>query len=200
MQLIIDNSVGKYDKLSYVKLIIKVLREYNIKYKRVNKIINIDKIKSKIKGIIITGSSLKLSKYKNIYNIIFNLYYINEIRVPIYGVCYGCQLLNLIYGGELNDNKEYICGEYEFYKYKMGNELIRSIKSKRYRYCFSDKIEANKDVGVFSSIKVKDEIIETGFVFEKGRVYGTLFHPECKKETYKIYNNFNDICNNYKIY
>jgi len=91
-----------------------------------------------------------------------------------------------------------MCQDYEFYKYKMDNELMKTIKSKKYSYCFSDKIKVNKEVKVFSSIKVKDEIIETGFVFEKGRVYGTLFHPECKKETYKIYSNFNDICNNYK--
>ena len=199
MILIIDNSIGKDDKLSYTKLIIKVLKKYNIDYKRVNKIINIDKIKCKIKGIIITGSSLKLSEEKSISKFLFNLYYINELKVPIYGICFGCQLLNLIYGGKLKDNKKYICKDYKFYNYNSDNKLMKDVKrTEKFSYCFSDKIKADKRVKVFSSIKVKDEIIETGFIFEKGIVYGTLFHPECHMETYKIYNNFNDICNNYK--
>ena len=88
MLLILDNSVGKDDKLSYVKLIINVLKKYNINYKKVNKVINIDKIKSNIKGIIITGSSLKLSEETSITKFLFNLYYINELRVPIYGICF----------------------------------------------------------------------------------------------------------------
>ena len=88
---------------------------------------------------------------------------------------------------------------YEFYKYKSDNELMKYVKkNEKFSYCFSDKIIANKRVKVFSSIKVKDEIIGTGFIFEKDRVYGTLFHPECQTKTDIIYKNFNDICNNYK--
>jgi len=88
---------------------------------------------------------------------------------------------------------------YKLFKYNLENELMNGIKTKEYSYFFSDKVLCNNKLNVFSTIKIKNEVIDTGFVFEKGRVYGTLFHPECKIETYQIYNNFNVICNNYKF-
>ena len=62
MILILDNGITKDDKLSYTKHVIESMKRYKIDYKLVNKIQNIDDIKDKIKGIIITGSSMKLSK------------------------------------------------------------------------------------------------------------------------------------------
>jgi hypothetical protein len=74
MIIILDNSVDSNDKLSYISLIINVLKKYKIEYIRIDKIINIGKIKNKIKGIIITGSSLKLSKERCIDKLLFNMY------------------------------------------------------------------------------------------------------------------------------
>jgi hypothetical protein len=62
MILLLDNSISKNDELSYINLIIKTLKKYKINYIKVNKIQNIDSIIDKIKGIIISGSSIKLSK------------------------------------------------------------------------------------------------------------------------------------------
>ena len=73
----------------------------------INKIQNIDDIIDKIKGIIISGSGIKLSKQskkEDLYKCSFNFYYINKLNVPIYGICFGCQLLNILFDGELMNN------------------------------------------------------------------------------------------------
>ena len=202
MLLILDNSISTNDELSYIKLIIKLLKKYKIEYKKVNKIQNIDSIINKIKGIIITGSSLKLSKISqkgnfNLYS--FNLYYINKLNVPVYGICFGCQLLNIIYGGKLKDNKKYLCNDHEFNKYNKNHKLLKGIETTKFKYCFSDIVIPNKKlpVHVFSSIIIDGKIIETGFEFEKNKVFGSLFHSECYENTDFIYVNFYELCKKY---
>lgn len=62
MLLVLDNSVTKDDNLSYADNMIDVLDKYKIKCIRVNKIQSLGNMEDKIKGIILTGSSMKLSK------------------------------------------------------------------------------------------------------------------------------------------
>ena len=110
MILILNNSVSKNDPLSYNNKIKSALKKLNIPHISVSKIKNINL--SKILGIIITGSSIKLSresKKGNFYKYAFNIYYLSKLKVPVLGMCFGCQLLNIIYGGSLIDNKKYIC-------------------------------------------------------------------------------------------
>lgn len=199
MLLILDNRATIDDKLSYINLILKTLKKYKIEYKVVNKVQNIDTIKDKIKGIIITGSSMKLSKGAEFNKYSFNIYYISKLNVPIYGICFGCQLLNIIYGGILKDNKKYICDDYNFYKYNIESPLLKGIKEKIFKHNFSDIVIPSKkiDIKVFSSIIINNKIIDTGFEFEKDRVWGSLFHPEYYEETDKIFVNFYELC---KIY
>jgi gamma-glutamyl-gamma-aminobutyrate hydrolase PuuD len=201
MILLLDNSISKNDELSYINLIIKTLKKYKINYIKVNKIQNIDNIIDKIKGIIISGSSMKLSKQskkENLYKCSFNFYYINKLQVPIYGICFGCQLLNILYDGELIDNTNYLCNIYNFYNYNSKFPLLKDIKTTNFSYCFSDIVIPNKKINtIFSSTIINGKIIETGFEFEKNRVFGTLFHPECQENTDIVYFNFYELCKKY---
>lgn len=202
MILLLDNGTTKDDKLSYTNHIVKSLNQQKITYLKVNTIRNIDKILHKIKGIIITGSSLKLSKLSKTGHFdkySFNMYYISRLNVPIYGICFGCQLLNIIYGGELKDNKKYLCDDYDFYKYNPNCPLFNGSTHVNYTYCFSDLVIPNKKMGVtvFSSTQIDGKLLDTGFEFEKGRVFGSLFHPECRRDTEFVYSNFYEFCKKY---
>jgi anthranilate/para-aminobenzoate synthase component II len=165
-----------------------------------NKIKNIDKIKNKVKGIIMTGSSLKLTKNISFDNYSFNFYYISKFDVPVYGLCFGCQLLNLMYGGTLKDNKKYICRDVTFHKYDSTHILLKNITTDDYWYCFSDIVIPNKKipVTVFATISVNNKILGCGFEFEKNKVFGSLFHPEYYSNTPIIISNFYDLCKKYK--
>jgi len=203
MLLILDNGITKDDKLSYTKHIITAMKKYKIDYIVVNKIQNIDEFKNKIKGIIITGSSLKLSKLSkkgNFEKYSFNIYYLSRFNVPLYGMCFGCQLLNIIYGGELKDNKKYICKDIDFYKYDTKCKLLKNIDTINFRYCFSDIVIPNNkiDINIFSYIVINNKKIGCGFEYEKNKVYGTLFHPEYYDDTQIIFKNFYELCTKYK--
>jgi len=202
MLLILDNRVTANDNLAFTKELMNTLDMYNIPYLNVNSVQEIDK--SRIKGIIITGSSLKLSQLEKngeFSDYGFNLYYLSILKVPVFGVCYGCQLLNILYGGKLIDNKKIICNDIDFYQFKNINHFFDHINNKTFRYCFSDLVVPSKklDIGVFASIKVKNKILDCGFIFEKGRVFGSLFHPEFYPETTgAFYKNFYGFCKKYK--
>jgi len=196
MLLILDNSTKKDDTLSFTKKIIKTIKNYKIPNKVVNKIQNIDDIEKKIKGIIITGSSLKLSKKEHFEKFSFIIYYLNKLHVPVYGICFGCQFLNVIYGGTLKDNKKFICEDIDFSDYDAKCPLLKNTTPTKFHYCFSDIVIPNKktDVRVIASILYNNKKIDCGFEFEKNRVYGSMFHPEYYENTQIVLKNFYEIC------
>jgi GMP synthase-like glutamine amidotransferase len=200
MILVLDNKSNKEDNLAYNSQIKKALKSLNIPYIIVDKIKLIDL--SKIKGVIISGSSLKLSKISKKGSFIdydFNFYYLSKLDVPIIGMCFGCQLLNILYGGTLEDNKKYICEDISFLKYDKEYPLFKDLTTINFGYCFSDIVIPPKNMGVkkFASIKYNNKLYNVAFEFEKNKVFGTLFHPEIKTDTYIIFKNFYDICKKY---
>jgi len=202
MLLILDNRVTANDNLAFTKELVETLKLYNIPHLVVNSVQEIDK--NKIKGIVITGSSLKLSQLEKtgeFQDYGFNFYYLSILQVPVFGICFGCQLLNILYGGKLIDNKKFICDDIPFHEFKNINSFFNHINIKTFHYCFSDIVVPSKklDIDIFASIKFKTRIIDCGFIFEKGRVFGSLFHPEFYPETTgKFYKNFYDFCKKYK--
>ena len=204
MLLILDNGISKDDKLSYTKNLIASLNNLKIDYIIVNKIQDIDHVKNKIKGIIITGSSMKLSKLSkkgSFEKYSFNIYYMNKFDVPVYGLCFGCQLLNIIYGGKLKDNIKYVCKDIDFQDYDNKCPLLKNIKIINFGYCFSDIVIPNKNLNihVFASIIINNnKKIGCGFEFEKNKIYGSLFHQELYNHTQVLFKNFYDICKKYQ--
>jgi len=202
MLLILDNRATTNDNLAFTKEIMNSLELYNIPYIVVNSVQEIDK--SKIKGIIITGSSLKvvqMQKTGEFTDYGFNLYYLSILKVPVFGICFGCQLLNILYGGKIIDNKKFICDDIDFHEFKNINHFFDKINTRTFRYCFSEILVPSKnlDIGVFASIKVNNKKVDCGFIFEKGRIFGSLFHPEFYPETTGLfYKNFYDFCKKYK--
>ncbi len=202
MLLILDNKKNKNDKLAYIDELSKALNKLRIPFISVTKIDNNIKL-HEITGVIISGSSIRFNditenKRNKIYA--FNFYYLSRLNVPIYGICFGAQLLSILYNCTIKDNKKYICGNIPFYKYDKSNILLKNVDTDNFDYCFSETIIPNKynNINIFASIKHDNKIVDTGFEFEKNKVFGSLFHPEINDNTIILYDNFYNLCKKYK--
>jgi len=159
----------------------------------------LQKIKPRVTGIIMSGSEMKLTECLKWEDYGANIYYYHLFRnVPILGICFGCQLLHVIYGGKLREMGTFLCK-------KAKVEFLSNVKSSvpilngmpremDMQFCYSlDLLPITKKQG-----KEIAWISENGktcaYEYEKGRVYGVLFHPEKMDNTWTILTNFIDVC------
>ena len=186
-------------KQSYSEKIIQVLTSRNIPFYSVDRIEPLPKgIRQKIRGILLGGSNLELSDPNTDYKWYeHNLHYMQMFPdVPVYGICFGCQLLALYYGGKI------VHGEY----YKESNETQIDLSSPLFsngfernsvcKYYFSDQIvpfSSKSGVKEIAWVSKKEQRIPVGFEFAKDR-WGTIFHPEFYKKTGVIFENFARFC------
>jgi len=193
MILIVDNNIKNSIRTANIKNFKDAFEKNNIEYKVVQEIYqSIDK--SKVKGIILSGSPMKLTRKINFDKYVHNLHYLFEYNVPILGICFGCQLLHMLYGGNLKDiGDKYFCksskvelSEHPLFK---GVEPIKIL-----HFCFSDQILpiASKKIKELAWFKFKGKLNPCAFEY-KPKIFGCLFHPESLEESNKILVNFYNI-------
>jgi len=169
-----------------------------------------------ITGIIISGSSMKLTQIgTDISKYVHILHYLRAFQhVPVLGICFGAQLLLTLYGGTLFDNRKYTSRSVPIQVLKT-HKLFRKgdIRPSKTPLSLSgsegalDAPSSNTIVASFnfsdipimppSTRKVKPiawvngntTSLAVAYEFERGRVYGCLFHPELNPDTYYIIKN-----------
>jgi len=152
-----------------------------------------------ITGIIVSGSSMKLSQIgKDISKYVYILHYLRLFqRVPVLGICFGAQLLITLYGGSLIDNHVYTRRSVEIqvlHSHRLFKGLIPS-PSPRSRivasFNFSDipVITNRRRIKPIAWVIGNTSSLPVAYEFERGRVYGCLFHPELNPDTYAILKN-----------
>ena len=166
-----------------------------------------------ITGIIISGSSAKLTQIgTDISKYVHILHYLRAFQhVPVLGICFGAQLLLTLYGGALFDNRKYTSQAAPVQVLKT-NKLfrqgdIRPPKTPLRRKGSEGSPSSNTIIASFnfsdipimppSTRKVKPiawvngntTSLAVAYEFERGRVYGCLFHPELNPDTYYIIKN-----------
>jgi GMP synthase-like glutamine amidotransferase len=172
-----------------------------------------------ITGIIISGSSAKLTQIgTDISKYVHILHYLRAFQhVPVLGICFGAQLLLTLYGGALVDNLKYTSRSVPIQVLKTHKMFrkgdIRPPKTtlRRTRAVGPEGFQAapssNTIVASFnfsdipimppSTRKIKPiawvvgntTSLAVAYEFERGRVYGCLFHPELNPDTYYIIKN-----------
>ena len=198
MILLVNNS-NNVMKYSFIPELRNTLDFLNIKYYETTSLNDdLRKLKGKVKGIILSGSYLKLTE-----NILFNKF-ANDIRcllefdVPVLGICFGCQLLTMIFGGKLHNRKKFFCETSEL---EIDNKcpLFEKLEDTNVKFCFSDLPIASKQDGVKEIAWLHQNGKEYGcaFEFKKDKYYGTLFHPEFHQHSHQIILNFMKICKKY---
>jgi len=203
MILLINSAKPNLADLHYIKYIRNALRKNNIDFIETRKIEDLSlKISTKsIKGIIISGSALKLSKPLLLEEYGYILHYLLQYPdCPVLGICFGCQLLAMLYSGfTLEHQPKYLCTSQPvlldnthplFYE---ENDILKKTKTtKDIQFCFSDLIIPNKKIKKTREIawfNYNNKKMPCGFEFSNHK-YGTLFHPEYLEDTHYILLNF----------
>lgn len=193
MLLLVNNNKNN-NKISYINKLRKALLFLNIKFYEIKSIDDniFNNIKNKIKGIILTGSPLKLSINNNFQDYVHNIYYLLNINVniPVLGICFGSQLLHMLNGGKLIDQKKYFC---EITNVELSkHQLFVNIIDSRMQFCFSDLIIPleSKNIKEIAWFNFNGKRQACAFEFKKNVIFGCLFHPEGLESSYPILSNF----------
>jgi len=169
-----------------------------------------------ITGIIISGSSLKLSKIGlDVSKYVYILHYLRLFQhVPVLGICFGAQILLMMYGGVVADNHVYtqknipiqVISSHKLFRVNKVNKLNKLNKLNKYDRPTTTPISGKNeivaafnfsDIPVITNRRIKPlawvigntSSLPVAYEFERGRVYGCLFHPELNPDTYYILNN-----------
>lgn len=152
-----------------------------------------------IRAMLFPGRSSRIHPYDIQPRLELELFYLYHFpNLPTLGICHGCQLLMLYYGGDLMSYNSFWI-----------KDINVELSSHSIFHCKEDsrKVDAYvhfHDLPVVTPTAKKAGVREIAwmtkfrdgrrhacaFEFVKNRVYGFMFHPEAKKETYAILSNF----------
>ena len=148
---------------------------------------------SKIKGVIMSGSDLRIMEKQHINYVLNNILPIIQLDVPILGICYGMQMLGLLFKCKLNSFKKNREGR-RILKFN-NDKLFKNVDtSKKFYVTHNDYIE---NVSSIIQIIAQDyRGLCYGIKHKELPIYGVQFHPE-RSGTHgkKIIKNFITMCN-----
>ena len=185
MIIIIDNSV----RIDNVRGISDALRTLGVSdFKVVKTHSQLCRVRN-VSGVILSGSEMMVTDadmetYSDKF--MLNMTALVRFDVPVLAICFGCQLINRIFGGRLR---------------KLDARLDRNVtigldgRRASVKFNCGYLIESlGPGMESLATVKYKKEH-HPCFVRHRERpVYGTLFHPESNPETHKIVGTFYGLC------
>lgn len=208
MIVVIDNTRNQKVKMFFPKLI-NYLDSENIKHCVVEGDINglndLKKIlknkRVRINGIIMSGSPIMLNDTSNVEDYICNLYCLkNLIDIPILGICFGCQLINVFFGGTLYDMSEVKCEKMHIETTKSSNAdnkdaIWKSLDGNAQFCCrYLPECVPKKHFDILMLVNENNIKLPCVIQHNKRNIIGVMFHPEALKRTHKVLDEFIEIC------
>jgi GMP synthase-like glutamine amidotransferase len=155
-------------------------------------------------GIIIPGSPLRIRPGESQDALELELYYLFHFpKLPVLGICYGCQFLMMYYGGDLVQYNNYWSGSKDIELDLSRDRLFKGEERRQKIHVYFHDLPvitlAAKKVGVREIAWITQfrdgRRRACAFEFVKDRVYGIMFHPEGKKGSWSIiYNFYDNVC------
>ena len=179
--------------------LVKYLSDKKIKHCVVKTHAQFDKCikNNSVKGLILTGSPNFINQ-DSFKDISINLYAINHFKnkIPILGICYGAQLINVLSGGKIFHMENKIKGDYLVNLDKKNQLFKNKMKDLECAFNFYDQLKSvPKKFKIIATFNHNNNKYICGFANENEKIYGLLFHPETHKKTHKILDNFILLCN-----
>ena len=204
MILLINNSTDG-NRLSFIVQLRHTLRNLSIPFietKRVDYEL-LNKMKTKITGIILSGSPMMLHK-DTISNYNYDIFYMLNLNVPILGICFGSQLLTIINGGLLKPIHRFICDplptKIEKNCFLFDNVKLCDNGKMWLKFCFSGLPvkPRRQSAEVLASIMLNGKRTPIAFQYSE-KVFCILGHPEIEYGTQIIYKNFYNFCKQHSV-
>ena len=184
MLLIVDLTVNKKLQM-YFPFLLAYFKKKGVDFKIVKCIKDVDNINKKdVTGVVISGSPMRLSQKINIKDVNVALYCHLMFDVPTLGICFGCQLLNMIYGGSVKPFGRLVCEKHPVKVVRKEHpvKVVRKehpVKVKPYpvQFCFNDMLDKiGYGFKVIGTAQVDGRKVVCHI--EKDNIIGYLFHPE----------------------
>lgn len=195
MFIIIDNTKN-LSKAYMTPLLISYFENLSIQYKIISDNQDIDDIieNKNIKGFILSGCPICLSKQdldENDKNIKILK---NFLNIPILGICFGCQIMTKYYGGNIKSMKEEVNNISRCTTVNHNSIFFKeNIKSAIIYRSHNDYIDTVPKGFIITSIDKSDNVIQS-IENKKLKRFGVQFHPEGLKHTDFIIKNFIKYC------
>jgi len=157
------------------------------------KVINLDKVKdnnfASFSGIIISGSPTLLVKdniqeYKNLFK------FIKTVNIPILGICFGHQIMGLLFGSAIHTSKK--VNKKERIEFVKQDDLFINIKNQAlFKEGHLQFITLPREFFLLAKSKT---CANEAMKHKHKQLYGLQFHPEVSDDGDKIFRNFLNLC------
>ena len=185
--------------------ILKKMKDHNIPFINIlclEDLLEVIDKKIPVEGVIIGGSEIKLSLGKHPEDLLLpNILAIKHFKnKPIFGICFGFQIINVFFNGEISSLDNYIKDD-KMVKLLESDKQFKQSKSTifkkqlsgKYRFLHGDYISKLASSFIVRSVSA-DGVIQS-IEHKTKPIFGTQFHPELSGERgEKLILNFLNIC------
>jgi GMP synthase (glutamine-hydrolysing) len=174
MILIVNNTHAH--KGSFFPKVIGYFRSRDIPHVVVDSLAALGRVdRSTIRGVVLTGSPLMINSADmgaHPDQFLLNIRAMEDFGVPILGICFGCQLINQLYGGSMERLGSLFC------KDAMLDGVMPA------RFCLNYVItKAPPSFDVVAKASIRGRTVPSFIKHKTKPIFGCLFHPEYHEET-----------------